>query len=225
MRAWRIAFRASIVVLFVIAALCMRSHQAVAGALFALGTAMLALTFAVARRVDEINAAVAARDVEALERIAEHSIAYRYQAVLLVGVLGSAARARALGRATPCVCGECEEEEIDRDLSRALDACELLEKDRPREALRLMKIVPRPRIARAMHGPFVLYVALHAKKLPPHVLDKVVALAPKAGFMRWPLESLITARLNQSVRQTIQRTNAQKRSMRKKNVPRFETRM
>jgi hypothetical protein len=195
MRPWRIAFRASNVAVFVIAALCMRNHQTIAGVLFAIGTAMLALTFLVSRRVDEIMAAVAARDVDTLERIAHRTIAYRYHATLLVGVLGSAARARALGRATPCVCGECEEEEIDRELSRALDACELLEKDRPREAMRLMKIVPHPKIARAMHGPFGLYVALHAKKVPPHVLDKVAALAPKAGFMRWPLESMITARL------------------------------
>ena len=194
MRAARIAYQVSIVVLFVVAAFCMRAHPGVAGALVAIATAMLALTFFGVRRTDEISAAIAARDVDELERIANRTVVYRYQALLLLGVLGSAARARALGRVTPCVCGECEAEDLDRELARALEACELLEQDKPREAMRLMKETPRPRLARVMHGSFALWVALHAKKIPMAVLERVEGLAPKAGFMRWPLESAIAAR-------------------------------
>lgn len=195
MRAVRIAYQVSIFVLFVVAALCMRAHPAIAGVLVAFATAMLALMFLMSRRVDQIAAAVAARDVDELERIANRTLAYRYQAALLVGVLGSAKRARSLGRVTPCVCGECEMEDLDRELSRALDACELLENQKTLAALRLMKQPPNHKLARTLHGPFALWVALHAKKMPAGTLERIEGLAPKAGFMRWPLESLIAARL------------------------------
>lgn len=191
----RRVYRATTIVLFIGAALCMRDHRGVAGVLFTIGMAMIAITFATARRVDALAAAVAARDVDALERIAKRTIAYRYQAMLLVGVLGSAARARALGRVTPCVCGECDQEELDHELTRALQACELLERDKPLEAMRLMKTTPQHTVAKMMHGTFALWVALHAKTLPEGVLERVEGLAPKAGFMRWPLESVIAARL------------------------------
>jgi len=197
LRAVRIAYRATNVLLFVAAALCMRHHAAVAGVLFTLATVMIAATFATSRRIDQVTAAVAARDVDALETIAKRTLTYRYHAMLLVGVLGSAARARALGRVTPCVCGACEEEELDHELARALNACELLEKDQPREAMRLMKDIPRPTIAKMMHGTFSLWVALHAKTISAKTLERIEALAPKAGFMRWPLESVIAARLAQ----------------------------
>jgi len=195
MRAARIAYQVSIVVLFVVAALCMRAHPAIAGVLVAIATAMLTLTFFIVRRVDEIAAAVAKRDVDELERIANRTLTHRYHALLLMGVLGSTARARAQGRVTPCICGECEAEELDRELARALEACDLLENDKPREAMRLMKETPRPRLAKAMHGTFALWVALHAKTVPAEALERVEGLAPKAGFMRWPLESLIAARV------------------------------
>src|SRR5690348_2531641 len=97
----RRTYRATTIVLFI------------GAALFTAGTVMIAINFATARRFDGLAAAVAARDVDELERIAKRTIAYRYQAMLLVGVLGSAARARALGRVTPCVCGKCGQEELD----------------------------------------------------------------------------------------------------------------
>jgi hypothetical protein len=196
-KAVRIAYRTSNILLFIVAALCMRDHRGVAGVLFTLGTAMIAITFAMNRRVDQVAAAVAARDVDALERIAKRTLAYRYQAMLLVGVLGSAARARALGRVTPCVCGKCEAEELDHELARALRACELLEKNEPREAMRLLKDAPRPTIAKMMHPTFALWVALHTKTIPAQAFERIESLAPKAGFMRWPLEAAIAKRLAQ----------------------------
>ncbi|HEY2370574.1 MAG TPA: hypothetical protein VGH87_29455, partial [Polyangiaceae bacterium] len=90
----RLSIRAGIVAAFVAAALAMRSHPAVAGVLLTLASAMLAMQVYFAWRLEALARAVEQRDLEAIERIAETSVAYRYQALVLVGLLGSVARAR-----------------------------------------------------------------------------------------------------------------------------------
>jgi hypothetical protein len=183
--------------MFVVAAFVMRNHPGIAGVLVTIGSAMLAVSFAFARRYEALAAAVARCDIDAIERFADKSLVYRYHALVLVGLLGSVERARSHGRVTPCVCGHCEPEKLDHDLDRALRAIELIERGKPVNAVRLLNEAKPDSLSLAygMHHALMTYAALLSGKLSKEMVLRMAPLPAKLASMRWPMEWAIASAL------------------------------